>query len=800
LSTVLNGSKDYLKQTEEFQQRLHKQLEEFERSLGDINRIIKEKVEQGDVKKLQKNDPDKTEHKRPHSNSAETQALLLSLNAEAIECRLQAVQLQEQAKLIEEKAQEIEQNTDETDQLAQLSEQLFKQKQEAERERAKQEELERRVRVQEERNRKLELPQRQERQQIVETKQNTPEQDWPLQEFINDDRYPPCIVRISPNAGSIDFQIHYLPIAETENLLDVQEELISTPLKIVVQNEAPESSVSLALPYIFKRSTHRENVIKARDTNGIWISMDTQEIFFESHKDKRFVECKLYKTMALAVVSRLKRDKIIINKDKRGKYTSSADQRFTIEWEQNIVQNDFRIDACIQPVDLPTFSEFRQRNPHDCDGLIAVGPIVELMFDDVELLKKIGVTLPMLIQMKKTPKHQAPKPTQDQQLPPSSNDPVQMSSQDTLLQQQQQIFKSVLGDDSETERLVLLYSGLNENTWHVDNGVRLIDSKTKDLITTHLSTLYGRLIVARVEKHLTNKQLKSTISLLYKSLTQRSVTVLLRTKITAPNEVCLVCFPSSRIDTLDKELSQENYTNNDEQMKELVLQEGQLLELRFRGNVLPSSAQKQKQLKIPFAFNTNFPFYWEEVTKQEWHETDVLLAELVVRLPKVQNETLSRPTTPKSPVTFTNEGILNESVFRDLSNNLIGDEWKLVAKKLGLTRIRIESIQHDYRDESGYHMLLAWFKRVPKSADKVHDLFIVPFSKICQRDEIVKIWKIIAQELMLTNDDINQIEHNCPSQHERCLRTLELWAKQDNKADLYDLGRVMRLLGHKPLA
>jgi hypothetical protein len=49
---------------------------------------------------------------------------------------------------------------------------------------------------------------------------------------MQDNQYPPCIIRTSPNASSMPIDIRYLTVTETENLLDNQEELISTPLKI----------------------------------------------------------------------------------------------------------------------------------------------------------------------------------------------------------------------------------------------------------------------------------------------------------------------------------------------------------------------------------------------------------------------------------------------------------------------------------------------------------------------------------------------------------------------------------------
>jgi hypothetical protein len=162
--------------------------------------------------------------------------------------------------------------------------------------------------------------------------------------------------------------------------------------------------------------------------------------------------------------------------------------------------------------------------------------------------------------------------------------------------------------DSSNERLVLLYCGHNENTWHIDTDVSLIDSKTHDIVTTNMQYLHPRMIIARCDKQsISTKQLQTVISSLEQSLRQRSISLILRHRPSNPNEICFVCCSSLRTDVVDNELQQENYTTDNEQAKELTLQEGQLLELRFRGNVLPIDYHKQS---YPFAFNTYFPFYF----------------------------------------------------------------------------------------------------------------------------------------------------------------------------------------------
>ena len=63
-------------------------------------------------------------------------------------------------------------------------------------------------------------------------------------------------------------------------------------------------------------------------------------------------------------------------------------------------------------------------------------------------------------------------------------------------------------------------------------------------------------------------------------------------------------------------------------------------------------------------------------------------------------------------------GILTPALFRDISANLVGDEWHRLGRRLGMTRIRLEAIEHDYGDDAPYYTLFAWFKRIPRSADK----------------------------------------------------------------------------------
>lgn len=84
---------------------------------------------------------------------------------------------------------------------------------------------------------------------------------------------------------------------------------------------------------------------------------------------------------------------------------------------------------------------------------------------------------------------------------------------------------------------------------------------------------------------------------------------------------------------------------------------------------------------------------------------------------------------------------------RDISTNLVGSEWRRLARRLGMTRVRIEAIERDYPDDTAYCMLLAWFKRVPRSTDKVL-LLIHGLSSINRWD--------LAQDLQNMKDEKRQ--------------------------------------------
>jgi hypothetical protein len=156
------------------------------------------------------------------------------------------------------------------------------------------------------------------------------------------------------------------------------------------------------------------------------------------------MECKLTESTACAVVSRLKLDTVLVNKQSAGRFVSSADPRVTMQWPRNVCQTDLRLNLRVQPVDLPAFTHFIENNSQECQGLLAVGPIIDFDCDQVSLLKSMQLKLPILLSTKKA--EGTLRSTETEPGVPQRSNASQLSQQEIILRQQQSIFKSMLGE------------------------------------------------------------------------------------------------------------------------------------------------------------------------------------------------------------------------------------------------------------------------------------------------------------------------------------------------------------------
>ena len=93
---------------------------------------------------------------------------------------------------------------------------------------------------------------------------------------------------------------------------------------------------------------------------------------------------------------------------------------------------------------------------------------------------------------------------------------------------------------------------------------------------------------------------------------------------------------------------------------------------------------------------------------------------------------------------FFYSGILTPALFRDLSTSLSGDDWRRLGRRLGITAVRLESIEHDHQEDAAYYMLLTWFKRVSRASDKV--LILINALRLINRKDLASDLQSIKED------------------------------------------------------
>lgn len=84
-----------------------------------------------------------------------------------------------------------------------------------------------------------------------------------------------------------------------------------------------------------------------------------------------------------------------------------------------------------------------------------------------------------------------------------------------------------------------------------------------------------------------------------RAIHHRTMQVVLRQRSDDPNEVVIVCCPASRTDKTIKILGEEGFDEGPPPSKDIIVKEGQILDIMFRGNIRCDDAEK-----ISIVFNT----------------------------------------------------------------------------------------------------------------------------------------------------------------------------------------------------
>ncbi|XP_053387400.1 death domain-containing protein 1-like isoform X2 [Mercenaria mercenaria] len=712
------------------------------------------------------------------ANAELAEALRLSAETEhtAVEAQLAAERAKEEAKNIEEEI-------------------AFRAKvEERRREQDKKKQEEERRKMEEQRRREEEIIREKEeewkrREHGVD---KTPEWDsWPSYEYkVDDDKFDVgCIIRGNPNkfnrndvtCSSLDQIDCPLPFSENE-------ELVSAILNI--EHRTPEQNIDdkvvVCIPFSAPKQSHghnsREAVVKVEKDNQ-WICLETREEVLDAYKDTKFAVAETKSLGRMAVFSRLKRDYATLSK-KGGKVTSSYDQRISLTVPRDCIHGKDHILMEVQPVDSASVNDLKTRSK-TCKGLLNSSPIIHMEFESSEFNKPVTVTVPCppnptkakkIAAMRKAKEEKMNNPPKVHVLLPHEIEAMEKEKQKSKLQKMQEQIaadenkveepkptKWYMGDyanneDDENDNLFLISA--QGNKWTPVENVNIMQVKL-DLLQFDLEKPLEKFMVLRTKTNVHEDTVGHMATEMSNLLSQKFVQVILKQKSDDPFDTVMSVVPQTKTEKTLKQLSQEGYDDGPEPSQVLSINEGDVIEVGFRGNV-----KNKDEEGIQFVYNSNlksetefyacevdkylqknFPVYRgvvevfrkykvKNTTKRKRRDSSddhkeeqpfeykrELMCELAINIPKYHIE--QNTAVVRAPVTIHNTSdVVNEQLLRFVAEEL-GEEWKTVASHLNVSKPRVQAIIRNmqYGDQSDadarFDMLMTWLKKTPKAVDKV---------------------------------------------------------------------------------
>ncbi|ELU16132.1 hypothetical protein CAPTEDRAFT_228009 [Capitella teleta] len=629
-------------------------------------------------------------------------------------------------------------------------------------------------------------------------------ESWPSFEYMVEGpvgKEVGCMVRADPQRFSEGaLKCSTVPQIDVDFKYELNEELVGNIIRLAYSNEDEliNSPIQVAIPHCISRASaaSREAVIKARQDDGSWKDLASNEVTFEGCKDMKFAQAELSVPTDLAVVSRFKRDFLVLGK-RGGKVTSNVDTRVTFSTTKNTFKKNEHFVFQLQPVDSATMNAIKQLP--EGKGLLTSSSIAAMEWESREFDGPVTMTLPVPpnpVKAKKAAAARAAKEAKMKQpvgFPPPmadaapSGNPKKKKQTKQKSQQKQEddeedaepvkkvnTTKWYMGqygnsDDDENDLLYFVQK-LSNGKWQVKENFGL-DQIKLDIVQMDLFNPYPKFIVLRTRTNLDGREAQKIAELIEERLSQRIVQSILKQRADDLCDICMQIVPVAKQEKTIKALEDEGYEEGPGAGKEVSLHEGDVLEVTFRGNIKSYDNKKREiifnsQLTNRASFSVvevdkylqkNYQVYRgfvqlervETVTHKAKRNDDGTEEEPLVEVVRhlVSDHLVSIPKDSEQPCTLNRvqpvlvqtDGPINEQFLRNLSANL-GDEWQKLAHYLNVKKVRLQAIIRDANSRNQgndetckYEMLMTWVKKVPRGINKV-EILQSALSKSCRED------------------------------------------------------------------
>ncbi|XP_021350911.1 death domain-containing protein 1-like [Mizuhopecten yessoensis] len=593
-----------------------------------------------------------------------------------------------------------------------------------------------------------------------------------------------CMVRGNPatfDQSKLGLQV--VDQMQCKMTYETQEELVSCVLKLTNKaNEQQnfEEPIFVAVPFQLSRSSasSREPFIKA-EVDGEWKEIPSREVIFESYKDVKFAQAEIKGQTTLAVMTRYKSDYVTLSK-RPTKIVSSYDHRVTLTILKDTFNAKELFRMQVQPVDSATISDMQTRR-RECKGLLTSSPILQTDWESTTFAKPITVTIPCppnpakarkLAQIRKMKeekmKHPVRAPVIDFEKEARKEEEKKKARQqkETQMAEVEKVTtKWYMGeyghnDDDENDLLHFL-SMSHTGKWTYHPEIKVQQAKL-DLLQFTLTQPFERFMVLRTRTNIAEENTPAMASAIFTFLSKRFAQIIVKQRSDDPFDCLINVVPVSKTQKVLKRLNDTGYDEGPEPSSIVNINEGDVIEVSFRGNVKNS---KDKTLRVRYNTNLkseigcyvaevdqylqkNFSVYRGVIQLERCYivkpcrklkrspsvvdENAVAsaletkkehLCEISINIPKYHIEPAYIPVTAPVTIIKTTDPV-DDDLIRDLARDM-GDEWKRVAQLLNVSRARIQAILRNVQisdkseEDARYEMLLNWLKKMPKSTDKV---------------------------------------------------------------------------------
>ncbi|KAK3580678.1 hypothetical protein CHS0354_017958 [Potamilus streckersoni] len=556
-----------------------------------------------------------------------------------------------------------------------------------------------------------------------------------------------CVIRVMEGSMKKDY-VECTRINQLTGVLEMldNEELISNIIE--VKQSSPDKKIkfeepmAIAIPCCLNRVPFGREAFIKTFTSGTWKELPANDVLFEDIKETKLIETRTKSFGLFAVVLRNKRDTLIFNRN-GNKVSASSDSRISFTCKPGTFKVNTIFHLEYLSVDMAAISDLKHRRPKECECVISSSPIVRFSITSKACKKPIQVTLP-LPPAATRPKRPSTTGT------PRGGDPKDVEK---LPVSERPLTSFAPTKEDEPEECFYLLQHDASNGWTKAKTQDVTFIKNKDIVMFEMEEPFERFLVLRLKQGARETTSEKIAGFLETSLLQRNVQVFLRQRHDDPNTVVVSCATSSRVEAALQALAKDGFVEGPPPSTDLILKEGQIMEIGFRGNIHCSCDNKE----LKFVFNSHiiskcafevqendkfaqksFDSYrgFAKITtkslvprppqtqpkpgdKVEMVEAEILLAELLISIPKPEPEP-PKPL-PTAPVKLSAIGPITSNVLLHVAQEL-GDEWKRLAQSLSLRPVRIQAILrqnvHNENVQTRYDMLMAWAKRQPRSTDK----------------------------------------------------------------------------------